>query len=126
MEAGLHKGGDVLREGDDAVLIATGSEVWVALEAAALVEGKSIRVVSMPCVEAFDAQPADYQEQVMGDLPVATLEAGSVTGWHRFAGRDGLTMGIDRFGASAPYKTLAEEFGFTPDQVAQQLADWLG
>ncbi len=125
MEGSVHQGGYVVQDGSDAVLIATGSEVWVARAAADLVETHSIRVVSMPCVEAFDAQPESYRDGVLGGLPTATLEAGSVTGWHRFAGRDGLTMGIDHFGASAPYQRLAEEFGFTPDAVAARLSSWL-
>ncbi|NNL47005.1 MAG: transketolase, partial [Acidimicrobiia bacterium] len=125
VQGGLHKGGYVVTDGSDAVLIATGSEVWVASAAAELVDGYSIRVVSMPCVEAFDAQPESYRNEVLGDLRTATLEAGSVTGWHRFAGRDGLTLGIDHFGASAPYQRLAEEFGFTPEAVATRLSAWL-
>ncbi|MBT8200608.1 MAG: transketolase [Acidimicrobiia bacterium] len=125
VQGGLHKGGYVVTDGSDAVLIATGSEVWVASAAAELVDGHSIRVVSMPCVEAFDAQPESYRNEVLGDLRTATLEAGSVTGWHRFAGRDGLTLGIDHFGASAPYQRLAEEFGFTPEVVATRLSAWL-
>jgi transketolase len=124
-EASLHKGAYVVRDGTDAVVIATGSEVWVALAAAELVSDRSVRVVSMPCVEAFDAQPPQYQSEVLGDLPTATLEAGSTMGWHRFAGKDGLTMGIDRFGASAPYKRLATEFGFTPEIAAKKLTAWL-
>ncbi len=125
LEGGVHKGGYVVREGNDAVLIATGSEVSVAIAAAERLEGTAIRVVSMPCVEAFDAQPESYRVEVLGNLPTATLEAGSVSGWHRFAGRDGLTIGIDRFGASAPYKRLAEEFGFTPEAVAERIGAWL-
>jgi len=123
----LHRGGYVLRGGDDAVLIATGSEVHVALEAAELLsgEGISLRVVSMPCVEAFDAQAESYRVSVLGDLPTATLEAGVTMGWHRFAGSSGLVMGIDHFGASAPWERLAEEWGFTGQAVADRIVAWL-
>ncbi len=126
-EGALHRGGYVLRDGDDAVLIATGSEVHVALEAAELLaaEGVSLRVVSMPCVEAFDCQDEAYRRSVLGDLPTATLEAGVSMGWHRFTGPTGLVLGIDHFGASAPWKRLAEEWGFTGRAVADRVAAWL-
>ena len=109
------------------MVIGTGSEVSVALEAAdILADSHSIRVVSMPCVELFLDQPDEYRHEVLGDgLAVATLEAASTYGWARFAGPDGLTMGIDRFGASAPAGRIAEEFGFTGPQVATRLATWL-
>ena len=127
-EGMVHRGGYVLRDGDGATLIATGSEVHVALEAAELLsgEGISLRVVSMPCVEAFDAQEQSYRESVLGGLPTATLEAGVTMGWHRFAGPDGLVMGIDHFGASSPWQRIAEEWGFTGRAVADRIADWLG
>ena len=126
-EGMVHRGGYVLRDGDGATLIATGSEVHVALEAAELLsgEGISLRVVSMPCVEAFDAQEQSYRESVLGGLPTATLEAGVTMGWHRFAGPDGLVMGIDHFGASSPWQRIAEEWGFTGRAVADRIADWL-
>jgi transketolase len=124
---GVSRGGYVLRAGDDAVLIATGSEVHVALDAAeALVDdGISLRVVSMPCVEAFDTQDPDYRAQVLGNLPTVTLEAGVTYGWDRFTGVNGLTIGVDHFGASAPWKRLAEEWGFTGEAVAARVAEWL-
>jgi len=124
----VHRGGYVLRSGDDAVLIATGSEVHVAMEAAELLAeaGTSLRVVSMPCVEAFDAQDETYRSAVLGQLPVATLEAGVTMGWHRFTGSDGLAMGIDHFGASAPWKQLADHWGFTGPAVRDRIQEWLG
>ena len=126
-EGGAARGGYVLREGSDGVVIATGSEVAVALSAADLLaDTYSIRVVSMPCVELFLSQPAEYRLEVLPEgLPVATLEAGATLGWARFAGPDGLMIGIDRFGASAPAGRIAEEFGFTGSQVADRLAGWL-
>ncbi len=124
----VRRGGYVLRDGTDAVLVATGSEVWVALEAAEILagQGRSIRVVSLPSWELFEDQDEAYRASVLGDgLPVATLEAGATFGWERYAGDGGLTIGIDRFGISAPWEDLAEEFGLTPEAVAARVADWL-
>ena len=80
----------------------------------------------MPSVELFERQDAAYKQQVLGAGPVASLEAGVTQGWYRYVGRDGLAMGIDRFGASAPMGDLAELFGFTPAKVAGRIAAWLG
>lgn len=124
----VRRGGYVRRPGDDAVLVATGSEVWVAEAAADLLtpRGVSLRVVSMPCREIFDAQDDEYRRSVLGDgLPRASLEAASTFGWTDVVGTDGLRIGIDRFGASAPWKDLAEAYGLTPEAVAEKLADWL-
>ncbi len=126
-EGGVARGAYVLRDGRDAVLIATGSEVAVALEAATLLEGKgvSVRVVSMPCWEAFWAQEQDYREAVLGDdLPRVSLEAAATFGWERFTGAGGLNLGIDRFGASAPAAVIAERLGFTPEAVAARVEGW--
>ena len=128
-EGGVHRGGYVLSDGTDGVLIATGSEVSLALAAADLLatEGRSLRVVSLPCWEAFFAQDAAYRLTVLGEgLPRASLEAGSTFGWERLTGVCGLNLGIDRFGASAPAKRLAAEFGLTPEAVAARLRNWLG
>jgi transketolase len=125
----VDKGAYVVRNGDDAVLVATGSELATALGAAEILdgEGKSIRVVSMPCREAFDTQDDAYKTSVLGGgLPLASLEAGVTFGWGDIIGKDGLALGIDRFGASAPGPVLAEKFGFTPQQVADKLRAFLG
>ncbi len=124
---GVHRGGYVLREGMDAIIIATGSEVSVALSAAEALDGeRSIRVVSMPCVEAFLGQDSDYQSEVLSPgMPVASLEAAATLGWERFTGKDGLTIGIDHFGASAPAARLATEFGLDVEAVAPRLREWL-
>jgi transketolase len=124
----MGRGGYVVRQGTDAVLVATGSERWVAIEAAELLEarGRSIRVVSMPCVEAFAAQDDDYKAAVLGDLPAASLESAATFGWAGVIGAGGLTIGIDQFGASAPWEVLAEHFGFTPEAVAARVDNWLG
>ena len=123
------KGAYVVRDGSDAVVVATGSEVETALAAAEILEGqgKSLRVVSMPCREAFAAQDDGYKSSVLGSgLPIASIEAGTTFGWGDVVGTDGLSIGIDRFGASAPAGVLAEKFGFTADQVAAKLSAWLG
>ena len=127
LEGGVAKGAYVLRDGTAAVVIATGSEVSVAMEAADLLSDTySIRVVSMPCAELFLDQPEEYRRAVLPEgLPVATVEAGATFGWERFAGPDGLTIGIDRFGASAPAGRIAEELGLTGRKVAKRLDDWL-
>lgn len=112
-----------------ATVVATGSEVGLALEAQKVLAGKSIhvRVVSMPSVELFERQPAEYKDAVLGgkNAKVAVVEAGMTTGWYRLTGRDGLVIGIDHFGASAPANVLAEQFGFTPAAVAEKLESWI-
>jgi transketolase len=124
----VRQGGYVVRDGTDAVLVATGSEVWVAMEAAARLDerGIDLRVVSLPCWEAFFEQDEAYRVSVLGDgLPRASLEAAATFGWERIVGARGLMMGIDHFGASAPAGRIAAEWGFTPDAVADRLAAWL-
>jgi transketolase len=123
-------GAYVLRDAPDAaaVVIATGSEVCVALEAAKLLEarGKRLRVVSAPCWEAFARLPLDRQQQVLPTgLRRVSVEAGLAAPWRSIVGLDGLTIGLDRFGASAPYQRLAEEFGLTAPKVADAIANWL-
>jgi transketolase len=111
-----------------AVVIATGSEVWVALEARKILaaRGTPVCVVSMPCVEIFERQPQEYRRSILPPgLPVVALEAGSPLTWRRFVGPEGLAIGVERFGASAPYEVLAEKFGLTPPAVAERIASWL-
>jgi transketolase len=79
----------------------------------------------MPCWEAFFEQPEAYQREVLGSgIPMVSLEAGATFGWERIVG-DGLKIGIDRFGASAPAAAIAEGLGFTPQAVAARISDWL-
>ena len=125
---GVVKGGYVVKAGDDVVLVATGSEVGPALDAAELLaeQGVSARVVSLPSWELFFSQPDEYQTQVLGEgIPRVSIEAGATFGWERVVGGDGLMIGIDRFGASAPSEKLAEEFGFTGSAIAERVANWL-
>ena len=102
------------------ILIATGSEVGLAMQAAAQL-GDGVRVVSMPCVEVFERQDAAYREAV---LPKAcrkrvAVEAGVTGFWGKYVGLDGAVIGIDTFGASAPIEALMPHFGFTVDKVIE-------
>ncbi|MBI5830358.1 MAG: transketolase, partial [Chloroflexi bacterium] len=113
-----------LRASDpQAILIAIGSEVHIALEAQNLLaaQGVRARVVSMPCRELFEAQTADYRESVLPAHVRArvAVEAGATLGWGRYVGLDGAAIGLDRFGASAPYQVLYRELGLTAAAVAE-------
>jgi len=102
-------------------IFASGTEVSIALAARELLEAQGIgaRVVSTPCWELFDAQPADYQEVLIGETAVrVAVEAGVRMGWERFIGEDGVFVGMKSFGASAPDKVLYEHFGITAQAVA--------
>ncbi|HEY7016140.1 MAG TPA: transketolase [Streptosporangiaceae bacterium] len=123
----LVKGAYVLVDAEggepDAILIATGSEVGLALSAREELaqEGIAARVVSMPCSELFDRQPTEYREAVIPPSVKArvAIEQASTLGWHRYVGDGGAIVGMHTFGASAPLKMLVEKFGFTPDAVAR-------
>ena len=126
---GLHRGAYVLAEASGGepqlILLATGSEVWVALAAREELEQREeipTRVVSMPCWELFEAQDLDYRDQVLPPQVTARLavEAGSTALWHRWVGTLGGVIGIDHFGASAPGGTLLANFGFTEDNVVER------
>lgn len=106
----------------DITLIATGSEVELALAAAKRLDGVNVRVVSMPSWERFEAQPENYRHAVLDPACCKRLaiEAGVAFGWQRYVGRCGRTVTLDTFGASAPYKALAARFGFTVDNVVAQ------
>ena len=124
----MRRGGYVLREATggppELMLIATGSEVAVALGAADLLAagGVRARVVSMPCTELFDEQDAAYRAAVLPPELRArvSIEAASSFGWQRYVGEAGEIVAIDRFGASAPAARLFEEFGFTAEAVAER------
>ena len=110
------------------VLIATGSEVEIALATAASLEGEGIGVdvVSMPSWERFDAQPAAYRAELLPENALrVSIEAGTTIGWERYTGLNGLRFGIDRFGASAPAPVLYRHFGLTADQIAPKIASAL-
>jgi transketolase len=119
------KGGYVLQDASsglpEVILIATGSEVSLALTARERLEadGTPTRVVSMPCIEWFHEQDSAYQQQVLPPAIKArvSVEAGVTAGWREIVGSDGASVGIDHFGASAAGTVLFEQFGFTPDHV---------
>jgi len=125
--SGVLKGGYTLWESSDSpqvVLIATGSEVHIALEAGEMLEndGISSRIVSMPSWELFDDQPKEYREEV---LPPSirnrvSVEAGTTKGWERYVGLDGASVGMSSYGASAPAGILYENFGITAIAVADE------
>jgi transketolase len=109
----------------DVVILASGSEVHVVVEAAETLANQGIkaRIVSVPCLETFLAQPAEYRNEVMpAGMPRVAFEAGRGMPWGSVIGCDGLFIGIEHFGASAPDKILAEQFGFTAPQVAEKIA----
>jgi transketolase len=131
---GLHRGAYVLAEAEggdpEVILIATGSEVALALEARRLLadEGVRARVVSMPSWTLFARQPREYRDEVLPPAIRArvAVEAGSTVGWHRWVGIDGDVVGISRFGASAPAQEVFREYGFTPAEVAGRARALLG
>ena len=130
--ANVSRGGYVLKDCDgtpDILLLATGSEVELAVNAAEVLaaDGVKARVVSMPSTDAFDAQDADYRESVLPAAVTArvAIEAGVTAGWWRYVGTHGQVVGLDRFGESAPANELFEHFGFTTDNVVAVAKDAL-
>ena len=131
---GLSRGGYVLYDSPDkdpgVILIATGSEVSLAVAAGRRIEatGPGVRIVSMPSWELFDRQPATYRNEVLPpDVPARiAVEAGVSRGWERYTGERGTMIGIDRFGASAPYQVLYEKFGITVERIVQTALDMCG
>ena len=112
----------------DVVIIATGSEVGPALEARELLAAQNVavRVVSMPCVERFKAQPKEYRDAVLpAGVPRVAVEAGRTDPWYQFIGENGLAIGLDHFGHSAPGEVLADKLGFTGPRIAARIQEWL-
>ncbi|MFV1984714.1 MAG: transketolase [Thiohalomonadales bacterium] len=128
--ANISKGGYILKDCDgtpDAIIIATGSEVGLAMDAAEKLSGKKIRVVSIPSTNVFEAQDETYRESV---IPAAVtkrvvVEAAVTGGWYKYAGLDGKVIGIDSFGESAPAGELFKHFGFTVENVVKAVKDIL-
>jgi transketolase len=125
---GVGRGAYILRKetsAPDYTLIATGSELHLAIDVADELEkiGKSVRVVSMPCWELFDAQNTDYKESVLGGNigKRVSIEAGIEQGWHKYIGMHGTAICIDTYGASAPQSMLAKEFGFTVESILETI-----
>ena len=109
----------------DYTLMATGSELSLAMDVAQELQrhGKGVRVVSMPCWELFEQQDFEYKKSVLGDDigKCVSIEAGVELGWHKWVGKDGVVIALESFGASAPAKCLAEEFGFTVDAILERI-----
>jgi transketolase len=130
---GLFRGAYILRDaGDgkpDIILLATGSEIQIALDGSRKLEekGVGVRVVSMPSWELFDKQTKEYRDQVLPpEIKVRiAIEAGVSQGWCRYAGKAGEVISLDHFGASAPYKVLYEKFGLTDDRIAEKALEIL-
>ena len=122
--AGLHRGGYVLADSDkpEVVLVGTGSEVELVVGAYEKLktDGRRPRVVSMPCLEYFAKQPESYRQSVLpAGVPIVAVEAGSSRSWDGLVGKDGAIIGIERFGASAPYQRIYKEFGLTVENVVE-------
>src|SRR5262249_43275438 len=126
------RGGYVLAEADGgmraATLLATGSEVSIAMDArtALAAEGIQVAVVSLPCWELFSQQDEAYRRAVLGVAPRIGIEAASGFGWERWLGDDGIFIGMTGFGASAPYEDLYKHFGITPDAIVAAVRKRLG
>jgi transketolase len=103
-------------------LIATGSEVSLALQVAEKLPQTA--VVSMPCWELFAKQSPEYQQSVLGDAPRVSIEAASTFGWERWTGSDGLNIGLDTFGQSASGEELFEHFGFSVEKIIERIEKW--
>jgi transketolase len=106
------------------VLLSTGSEVEIAVGIAAALEAKGIGadVISMPCWDRFDAQDASYRADILPkDALIVSIEAGVTMGWERYTGSDGINIGINSFGASAPIESLYPHFGLTVDAIVPQI-----
>ncbi|MDE2482478.1 MAG: transketolase [bacterium] len=128
--AHVDRGAYVIADADGApelILIATGSEVALALESKKLLDARGVRtrVVSLPCFELFEAQPQSYRDEVLppGCTARMSIEAATTFGWSRWVGDRGYAFGIDRFGLSAPLADVANELGFTPERIAQRALD---
>ena len=121
--ADVSKGASVVADGDRATIIATGSEVGLAMAAREQLasEGIDVRVVSMPSWELFDAQPAAYRDSVLPPTIKnrVSVEAGVTIGWERYVGPSGKMIGLDRYGASAPYQEVYQNLGLSAEAVAE-------
>ncbi len=126
----FRKGGYIMQNCEGApevVIIATGSEVWVALEAAEKISEYKVRVVNMGCWELFDEQSLEYRQSVLGDESAlrVSIEAGVTLGWEHYTGLNGLNIGINTFGESAPGGEVADHFGITPGKVADKIKKFI-
>jgi transketolase len=120
-----NKGGYVLKDAENAkvTLIATGSEVSLAIQVQDVLKAKNIgaRVVSMPSTDVFDQQSQEYKHEVLGSGLRVSIEAASTFGWQKYVGDHGLSFGIDRFGASAPAADLYKYYGLTAENISKEI-----
>ena len=124
LREGVARGGYILAENSgepQVILLATGSEVHIAHAAYKTLAGEGVwvRLVSLPCWEVFEAQDQAYRDSVLPPSVTArvSIEAGVTLGWQKWIGTKGIAIGVDKFGASAPYQKIYEEYGLTPDAV---------
>ena len=126
----VEKGGYIISDcnNPDVMILATGSEVWVALDVKEKLSDFNIKVVNLVCWELFDEQNTDYKNKVLecnDSTLIVSVEAGITNGWQKYTGRNGLNIGIDTFGESAPGKEVANHFGLSPDKVYVTIANKL-
>jgi transketolase len=129
----IQKGGYILSKesgaAPDFIVVATGSEVGLAVECKEILEseGKSVRLVSMPSLDIFQEQPEKYRNTIIphNDTPVVVVEAGVAQGWYGLTRARILFIGMDRFGESAPHQDLVEKFGFTVEKVVEKIRNWM-
>ena len=105
------------------IIFCSGSEVWVGLEIAEILSSLNIRVVNLGCWKLFDEQSEDYRQDILGPQSSkrVSIEAGITTGWEHYTGLNGLNIGIDTFGESAPGNDVADYFGLIPEKVAKRI-----
>jgi len=128
--ANIEKGGYIISDcsNADVLIFATGSEVWVALDVKKQLPDLNIKVVNLGCWELFEEQDEKYKRDVLSCADAAllvSLEAGITSGWQKYTGRNGLNIGIDTFGESAPGNDVADHFGLTPDKVKKTIMNKL-
>ena len=122
----IEKGAYILldNESPDILIFATGSEVWVALEVAKLLSNYKVKIVNLACWELFEEQSSDYKKNVLKSTEntlLVSIEAGITDGWQKYTGRNGLNIGINTFGESAPGTDVAEHFGLTPEKIFNKI-----
>ena len=122
----IEKGGYILCDYDnpDILILATGSEVSLSIEVKNILTEYTIKIVNMACWELFEEQDAQYKDEVLKSTPdtlMVSLEAGITDGWQKYTGRNGLNIGINTFGESAPGKDVADYFGLTANKVCKTI-----
>lgn len=127
----LHKGAYIIHKGGDKpdiIILSTGSEVGISVDAAVKLkeQGITVRVVSFPCWELFDEQSDSYRKEILPEgVPVAVVEAGLKMGWEKYAGNSALYITVEKFGVSAPWKVLAEEYGINSNNIVNRVIEHL-